>query len=221
MVARRHLRRAAQLLSPGRASDRPQATLEAFQLRVIQVHHHASEHEFELCHIVVDQQQQLREIDTDLTSISTTGSFASSGRWKKPRPPSGSRFPRRCTAGASFPCLRARSRCCGSIAALLEMRFAVGLGKPDDDTLLLGNADGSPTRPSHLTTVWCWACKSLKLPQVSLHALRHTHASALIAAGLDVLAAGAWGMPTRPSRSTSTGTCSRGMTRPQPWRSMR
>jgi integrase len=32
------------------------------------------------------------------------------------------------------------------------------------------------------------ACKSLKLPMVSFHALRHTHASALIAAGLDVVA---------------------------------
>ena len=37
---------------------------------------------------------------------------------------------------------------------------------------------------------WLWrsACKSCKLPMVSFHALRHTHASALIAARVDVVA---------------------------------
>jgi integrase len=72
--------------------------------------------------------------------------------------------------------------------ALLEMRLALGLGKPGDDALLFGNSDGSPMRPNQLSWLWRSACKSLKLPRVSFHALRHTHASALIAAGLDVVA---------------------------------
>ena len=71
---------------------------------------------------------------------------------------------------------------------LLEIRFALGLGKPDDNTLLFSNPDGSPMRPNQLSWLWRSACKSLKLPRVSFHALRHTHASALIAAGLDVVA---------------------------------
>jgi integrase len=70
---------------------------------------------------------------------------------------------------------------------LLETRMALGLGKPDADTLLFGEADGSPRRPDQLSWLWRSACKSLKLPMVSFHALRHTHASALIAAGLDVV----------------------------------
>jgi integrase len=70
---------------------------------------------------------------------------------------------------------------------LLETRMAVGLGKPDADTLLFGELDGSPRRPDQLSWLWRSACKSLKLPMVSFHALRHTHASALIAAGLDVV----------------------------------
>lgn len=70
---------------------------------------------------------------------------------------------------------------------LLETRLLLGLGKPNDETLLFGNLDGTPRRPSSLTAAWRWACKSLDLPKVSFHALRHTHASALIAAKLDVV----------------------------------
>jgi len=71
---------------------------------------------------------------------------------------------------------------------MLEERLALGLGKPDVDTLLFAQPDGSPMRPNQLSWLWRSACKSLKLPRVSFHALRHTHASALIAAGLDVVA---------------------------------
>ena len=67
---------------------------------------------------------------------------------------------------------------------LLETRMALGLGKPVGDTLLFAEADGSPRRSDQLSWLWRSACKSLKLPQVSLHALRHTHASALIAGGV-------------------------------------
>jgi integrase len=57
---------------------------------------------------------------------------------------------------------------------LLDLRLALGLG--------------SPFPPNRLSRRWQDACRSLNLPRVSLHALRHTHASALIAAGLDVVA---------------------------------
>ncbi len=67
------------------------------------------------------------------------------------------------------------------------MRLALGLGKPNDKTLLFGQPDGAPMRPNQLSWLWRSACKSLKLPRVSFHALRHTHASALIAAGVDVV----------------------------------
>jgi integrase len=62
-----------------------------------------------------------------------------------------------------------------------------GLGKPDESTLQFAQPDGSPMSPNQLSWLWRSACKSLKLPRVSFHALRHTHASALIAAGQDVV----------------------------------
>jgi integrase len=72
---------------------------------------------------------------------------------------------------------------------LLELRLALGLGKPDADALLFPlNPEGEPIPPNRLTRRWQDACKSRKLPRVSFHALRHTHASALIAGGVDVVA---------------------------------
>jgi integrase len=71
---------------------------------------------------------------------------------------------------------------------LLEMRLALGLGKPDSDTLMFGKPDGSILPPNQLSWLWRSACKHLKAPRVNLHALRHTNVSALIAAGLDVIA---------------------------------
>jgi integrase len=69
----------------------------------------------------------------------------------------------------------------------LELRMALGLGKPDPDALLLSNPDGSPLSPDNLSRDWGRACRLLGLPMVMFHALRHTHASALIASGHDVV----------------------------------
>jgi integrase len=69
----------------------------------------------------------------------------------------------------------------------LEFRMARGLGKPDADALLFSNPDGSPLSPDNLSRDWRRACRSLGLPTVMFHALRHTHASALIASGQDVV----------------------------------
>jgi integrase len=69
----------------------------------------------------------------------------------------------------------------------LEYRLALGLGKPGPETLVFSEPDGSPMSPDAMSWRWRSACKSLGLPRVSFHALRHTHASALIAAGVDVV----------------------------------
>ncbi len=69
----------------------------------------------------------------------------------------------------------------------LEYRMALGLGKPDAATLLFSRPDGSPLSPDNLSRDWRRVCRSLGLPLVTFHALRHTHASALIASGLDVV----------------------------------
>jgi integrase len=65
-----------------------------------------------------------------------------------------------------------------------EFRLAAGLGRMND-ALVFGEPDGSPRSPNALTKGW-----SKAMPagiDATLHSLRHTHASILIASGLDVL----------------------------------
>ncbi|MGB7887231.1 MAG: hypothetical protein WBL55_12615 [Xanthobacteraceae bacterium] len=61
------------------------------------------------------------------------------------------------------------------------------MGKTPDDGLVLARWDGAPRSPNNTTKDWTRTLADLKLPVVSLHALRHTHASQLIASGMDVL----------------------------------
>ena len=68
-----------------------------------------------------------------------------------------------------------------------EERLAIGLGKAPSDGLVLARADGSAWPPDSLSSAWAWALRKYKLPKVTLHALRHTHISQLIASRLDVV----------------------------------
>ena len=68
-----------------------------------------------------------------------------------------------------------------------EERLALGLGKEGVDALVFRQPDGSPLAPDSISSEWRRLVSTLKLPKVSLHALRHTHASQLIASGMDVL----------------------------------
>src|SRR5262245_31914602 len=65
-------------------------------------------------------------------------------------------------------------------------RLFFGLGKAPADALVFTSLDGSPYLPSTLTLQWRRAMQAAGL-KATLHSLRHTHASTLIAAGLDVL----------------------------------
>jgi integrase len=68
-----------------------------------------------------------------------------------------------------------------------EQRLQLGMGKMPEDGLVLGRWNGAADPPNAVTDRWRRAMAKLGLPPISLHALRHTHASQLIAAGLDVL----------------------------------
>ena len=46
---------------------------------------------------------------------------------------------------------------------------------------------GSPRSPNSVTKAWLRALRAMGLPLVTLHAFRHTHASQLIASGMDVV----------------------------------
>jgi integrase len=68
-----------------------------------------------------------------------------------------------------------------------EQRLAFGLGKANNDDLVFARPDATAWPPDSLTADWARTVRILKLPKVTLHALRHTHVSQLIAAGLDVV----------------------------------
>lgn len=67
-----------------------------------------------------------------------------------------------------------------------EQRLALGMGKSPPDALVFATVEGNPRSPGGLTKDWATFAKGLGL-NVTFHALRHTHASQLIASGLDVL----------------------------------
>ena len=65
------------------------------------------------------------------------------------------------------------------------MRMRLGLGKPNDDTLVFTTPDGEPIPPNNLSRDWAIFVKARKLPGTSFHSLRHSHASLLISSKLD------------------------------------
>jgi integrase len=67
-----------------------------------------------------------------------------------------------------------------------ETRLALGLGKAPPDGFVFANWDGAIRSPHWLTQAWRKAMAAAGL-KATFHSLRHTHASTLIAAGLDVL----------------------------------
>src|SRR6266851_3470499 len=70
------------------------------------------------------------------------------------------------------------------------LRLQLGMGRPTDTDYVFpkpGSDTFVPWPPDQLSRDWARVVVSRKLPRVSFHALRHTHASALIAAGVDIL----------------------------------
>jgi integrase len=68
-----------------------------------------------------------------------------------------------------------------------EDRLTLGLGRETSKTPVFGTPEGNLFSPDNLSRDWRRLVKSHALPAVMFHALRHTHASALIASGLDVV----------------------------------
>ena len=69
----------------------------------------------------------------------------------------------------------------------LEQRFALGLGKLSHDALLFPKLDGTMQSPRAFSKEWSEVAASAGVPQATFHSLRHTHASHLIDAGIDVV----------------------------------
>ena len=60
----------------------------------------------------------------------------------------------------------------------------LGLGRPE---LVFTTIEGDPIPPDRVSKAWERQVAALGMPRVRFHALRHTHASMLIAEGIDVV----------------------------------
>ncbi len=69
----------------------------------------------------------------------------------------------------------------------LEVRMKLGAGKLPDDALLFADVDGNPPSPNAYSSAWADLACAIGAPEVTFHALRHTHASQLIDAGVDIV----------------------------------
>jgi integrase len=82
---------------------------------------------------------------------------------------------------------------------LLETRLLLGQGRPAPDDLLFANLDGRPPRPSAVSSDWGDLAERIGIPDITFHALRHTHASQLIAGNVDIVTIGKRLGHARPS----------------------
>jgi integrase len=71
--------------------------------------------------------------------------------------------------------------------ATLELRMQLGAGRLPDDAPLFATIDGKPLSPIAVSGDWRRFAESIDMPEITFHALRHTHASQLIDAGVDVV----------------------------------
>jgi hypothetical protein len=88
----------------------------------------------------------------------------------------------------------------------LEIRLALGMGKPDATTLVFSDVEGELLKPHTISRAWRRVVASKKLPAVTFHALRHTHASMLIREWTFSRSAAASATARQPSPWTYTAT---------------
>lgn len=67
------------------------------------------------------------------------------------------------------------------------LALVLGLGTITPETLVFWTIEGGLLSPDNLSREWGRVGGAKKLPRVSFHGLRHTDASMLIAAGVDIL----------------------------------
>ena len=71
--------------------------------------------------------------------------------------------------------------------AQLELRMKLALGRLPDNALLFADLEGGPLPRTAISAAWSNFAASIGLAEVTFHALRHTHASQLIDARVDIV----------------------------------
>lgn len=71
--------------------------------------------------------------------------------------------------------------------AMLELRLRLGIAAIKPESWVFSTVEGGLLSPDNLSRDWRRVSGARKLPQVSFHGLRHTHASVLIGKGVDIL----------------------------------
>src|SRR5437660_6442258 len=61
--------------------------------------------------------------------------------------------------------------------AALELRMQLGAGRLPDNALLFATVESEPLSPNAQSAAWADFADSIGMPDVTFHALRHTHAS--------------------------------------------
>jgi len=126
--------------------------------------------------------QQWGDIDLDKATLRVERSVEETKVGLRLKPPKTKRGRRNITPPPeTVAMLRAHK------VAQMETRLALGMGKPDDETLVFSDIEGELLKPHTISRAWRRVLEAKGLPRVSFHALRHTHASMLIRAGVDIL----------------------------------
>jgi integrase len=71
-------------------------------------------------------------------------------------------------------------------AKVVQVREALEQTKAFD-ALLFADIDDNPLSPNAVSAAWADFAKNIGMPQITFHALRHSHASQLIDAGVDIV----------------------------------
>jgi Phage integrase family len=71
----------------------------------------------------------------------------------------------------------------GSRLKQAEELLRIGM-RPDGDTFVVTQTDGSPLQPRSITHEWVRLLAAKKLPRIRFHDLRHAHATHLLASGI-------------------------------------
>jgi integrase len=71
--------------------------------------------------------------------------------------------------------------------ATLEQRLALGVGKLPEDALVFADIEGRPLSSNAASAAWSDFANKIGMSELTFHGLRHTHASQLIDAGVDIV----------------------------------